>query len=81
MYNSGSSNAKKIEEESCVREKQITMTACRHAADMRKQKLCGLILIVSAIAANLFAQDVELFYALIPVGIYIIFTKKSIFTF
>ena len=81
--NYGSSNAKALTEKNYAgdREKYIVRTSYTERKNHMKQRLCGLALIAAAVFAVLFANDMELVLGVIPFGIYLMFTKKTILPF
>jgi hypothetical protein len=79
--NNGSSNAHLISERSYDPAENITRIDCTRRSAMRKQKFCGIALIAAAVVSVMLADNAELLLFLIPVGVYLIFTKKQILTF
>ena len=59
----------------------ITLVNCAHRRNMLKQKLYGLAATVVPTAAVLFAEDVELLLLSVPLGLFLMFTKRSVLTF
>lgn len=59
----------------------ITLVNCAHRRNMLKQKLYGLAATVVPTAAVLFAEDVELLLLFVPVGLFLMFTKRSVLNF
>ncbi len=59
----------------------ITLVNCAHRRNMLKQKIYGAAAAIVPAAAVLFAEDVELLLLFIPVGLFLMFTKRSILTF
>ena len=60
---------------------EITLVNCAHRRNMLKQKLYGLAATVVPTAAVLFAEDVELLLLSVPVGLFLLFTKRSVLNF
>lgn len=61
--------------------KEITLVNLAHRRNMFKQKLYGAAAVIVPTAAVLFAEDVELLLLSIPIGLFLMFTKRSILTF
>lgn len=59
----------------------ITLVNYAHRRNMLKQKLYGAAAAIVPVAAVHFAEDVELLLLFIPVGLFLMFTKRSILTF
>ena len=59
----------------------ITLVNCAHRRNMLKQKLYGLAATIVPTAAVLFAEDVELLLLFVPVGLFLMFTKRTVLTF
>lgn len=59
----------------------ITLVNCAHRRNMLKQKLYGLAATVVPTAVVLFAEDVELLLLFVPVGLFLMFTKRSVLNF
>lgn len=60
---------------------EITLISYAHRRNMLKQKLYGALATVVPTAAVLFAEDVELLLLFVPVGLFLMFTKRSVLTF
>lgn len=60
---------------------EIALVNCAHRRNMLKQKLYGVLATVVPTAAVLFAEDVELLLLFIPVGLFLMFTKRSVLVF
>lgn len=60
---------------------EITLVNCAHRRNMLKQKIYGAVAAIVPTASVLFAEDVETLLLLIPVGLFLMFTKRSILTF
>ena len=75
------STAKKLPSYDTERFGKITLVNLAHRRNMFKQKLYGAAAVVVPAASVLFAEDVELLLLFIPVGLFLMFTKRSILTF
>ena len=75
------STAKKLPSYETERSGKITLINFAHRRNMLKQKLYGAAAVIASVAAVLFAEDVELLLLFIPVGLFLMFTKRSILTF
>ncbi|MGN0552808.1 MAG: hypothetical protein ACI4I1_05460, partial [Oscillospiraceae bacterium] len=60
---------------------KITLVNLAHRRNMLKQKLYGAAAVAVSSGAVLFAEDVELLLLFVPVGLFLMFTKRSILTF
>lgn len=60
---------------------EITLVNYAHRRNMLKQKLYGAAAAIVPAAAVLFAEDVELLLLFVPVGLFLMFTKRSVLTF
>lgn len=52
-----------------------------HRKNMLKQRLYGVSATIVPIAATFFAEDVEMLLMFVPIGLFLMFTRKSILTF
>lgn len=72
-------SAEKLPVRSIEMTKNVKLT---HATtNMRRQKLLGIALTAICTGAVFFVQGVEILLLLIPLGIYLIFTKKTVLEF
>ena len=60
---------------------EIKLVNYAHRRNMLKQKLYGALATIVPTAAVLFAEDVELLLLFVPVGLFLMFTKRSVLTF
>lgn len=80
IMNYETSTAKILEKE-YPSQRKITRTDCvARRRLMIKQKLFGVMLICAAVFAVSISEDMQLSLALIPLGLYFMFTKKMIVT-
>ncbi len=79
--NYGSSSAKALTEKDYHCRAEMRQPYAEHRRNMIKQRLCGVLIIAAVLFAVFFAEDMELALGIIPAGVYLIFTKKSILTF
>lgn len=81
LMNNGSSNAVRLAETNYHREEKIKCTSYSARRNMLKQRICGMLIIAVVIFAVTFAEDLELVLGLIPVGMFLMLTKKQILEF
>ncbi len=52
-----------------------------HRRNMLKQRLYGVAAAIAPVAVNLFAEDVEMLLMFVPIGLFLMLTRKTILTF
>lgn len=75
------STAKKLPSYDTERSEKISLVNLAHRRNMIKQKIYGAAAMLVSTGAVLFADDVELLLMFIPVGLFLMLTKRSILTF
>lgn len=75
------STAKKLPSYDTERSEKISLVNLAHRRNMIKQKIYGAAAMIVSAGAVLFADDVELLLMFIPVGLFLMLTKRSILTF
>ena len=76
----GTSNAVVLQNEERF-ENNIIRVNCAEKRNMKKQRLCGIVLLIAIFAASAIMGDMQTLYFMIPAALFLIFTKKSILTF
>ena len=77
----GTSNAVVLQNEERFENNNIIRVNCSAKRNMKKQRLCGIGLLVAIFAASAIMGDMETVFFMIPAALFLIFTKKSILTF
>lgn len=77
----GTSNAVVLQNEERFENNRIIRVNCTAKRNMKKQRLCGIGLLMAILTSSVIIGDIETVFFMIPAALFLIFTKKSILTF
>lgn len=77
----GTSNAVVLQNEERFENNSIIRVNCTAKRNMKKQRLCGIGLLMAILTSSVIIGDIETVFFMIPAALFLIFTKKSILTF